>query len=115
MSSLTALDRATAVRWWVPVMALASFSFLLHFLWATLQVPLYADMDSMAHWSGVVACAKATAAMPLVLGIGVSPLLQWTIIPPLAPWLMQRHVAGGSRRPGHTPVAHVPSLSLTRN
>ena len=173
MSSLTALDRATAVRWWVPVMALASFSFLLHFLWATLQVPLYADMASMAHWSGVVACAKATAgdvaialaaytavaararmwhwhasrvrvatylaagvaitilleglnihvwhrwayaaAMPLVLGIGVSPLLQWTIIPPLALWLMQRHVAGGSRRPGHTPVAHVPSLSLTRN
>ena len=142
---------AMAGNWWVPVMVLASFSFLLHFLWEMLQVPLHAGMAGMAHWSGVVVCAKATAgdvaialaayvtaagfararhwrasrvrvatylavgvaitlvlewlnvyvwhrwaystAMPLVLGIGISPLLQWVIVPPLALWLMQRHVA----------------------
>lgn len=173
MSSPIARDRATAVRWWVPMMALASFSFLLHFLWELLQVPLYADMASLSHWSGVVVCAKATAgdvaialtayatvaafgrtwhwqasrirvatylaaglaitvllevlnvyvwhrwtyapAMPLVLGIGASPLLQWSIVPPLALWLMQRHVAGGSRLLGDAPVLPTPSLSPTRN
>lgn len=163
---------AVASNWWVPVSVLASFSFLLHFLWEMLQVPLYADMARMAHWSGILVCAKATAgdgvialaayatgagcartwhwrasrghvatylavgvaitvvleglnvyvwrrwayapAMPLVLGIGVSPLLQWAIVPPLALWLMKRHVAGRSRRPDHPCVVPAASLSLTR-
>lgn len=48
---------AVASNWWVPVRVLASFSFLLHFLWEMLQVRLYAGTASMAHWSGVVLCA----------------------------------------------------------
>ncbi len=170
-SDAAAVD-AAASTWWIPVSVLACFSFLLHFLWEMLQVPLYADMARMAHWSGIVVCAKATAgdvvialaayataagfartwhwrasrahvatylamgviitvvleglnvylwhrwayapAMPLVLGIGVSPLLQWVIVPPLALWLMQRHVAGRSRRPDHLCVVPARSLSLTR-
>lgn len=173
MTSSTAHGRATAVHWWVPAMALASFSFLLHFLWEMLQVPLYADMASMAHWSGVVVCAKATAgdvaialtayatvaafwrtwhwrdscshtatylatgiaitvlfewlnvyvwqswayatAMPLVFGIGVGPLLQWVIVPPLARWLMQRHIAGDHRMRAYATITHAPSLSRPRN
>lgn len=163
---------AVAGSSWVPVSVLAAFSFLLHFLWEMLQVPLYADMARMAHWPGIVVCAKATAgdvviavaayataagcartwrwrasrgyvatylavgvaitvvlealnvyvwhrwayatAMPLLLGIGVSPLLQWAIVPPLALWLMQRHVAGRRRRPDHPCVVPAASLSLTR-
>lgn len=163
---------ALASTWWIPVSVLACFSFLLHFLWEMLQVPLYADMARMAHWSGIVVCAKATAgdvvialaayataagfartwhwrasrphvatylamgvtitvvleglnvyvwhrwtyapAMPLVIGIGVSPLLQWVIVPPLALWLMQRHVAGRRRPPDHPCVVPAASLSLPR-
>lgn len=162
---------ATVSDWWLPVLMLASFAFLLHFVWEMLQVPLYAGMATMAHWAGVVTCVKATAgdvvialsayataagigrgwhwyrdtspkriaiylvagvaitvileglnvyvwhrwsyspAMPLILGIGVSPLLQWVIVPPLALWLMQRHIAGRSRRLDAMRAAHVPSLS----
>lgn len=163
---------AVANTWWMPMSVLACFSFLLHFLWEMAQVPLYAGMARMAHWSGILVCAKATAgdvvialaayataagcartwhwrasrghvamylavgvaitvvleglnvyvwhrwayaaAMPLVLGIGVSPLLQWAIAPPLALWLMQRHVAGRYRRPDHPFVVPEASLSLTR-
>lgn len=173
MASPAARDRAAAVPWWVPMSALASFSFLLHLLWEVLQVPLYTDMASMPHWPGVVVCVKATAgdvlialtayatvaafrrtwhwrasrirvatylavglaitvllealnvyvwhrwayatSMPLVLGIGVTPLLQWSIVPSLALWLTQRHVAGGSRPLGDTPVLPAPSFSPTRN
>lgn len=166
-----ALD-ALASTWWMPMSVLACFSFLLHFLWEMLQVPLYAEMACMAHWSGIVVCAKATGgdvlialaayataaafmhtwhwrasrahvatyvavgvavtvvleglhvyvwhrwayapAMPLLLGNGVSPLLQWAIVPPLALWLMQRHLAGRSRPPDHLFVVPAASLSLTR-
>lgn len=33
-------------------------------------------------------------AMPLVLGVGVSPLMQWMVVPPIALWLTRRHMAG---------------------
>ncbi|GMV09893.1 MAG: hypothetical protein AMXMBFR55_16270 [Gemmatimonadota bacterium] len=58
---VAALGDAVASNWWVPVLVLASFSFLLHFLGEMLQGPLYAGMASMAHWLGIVVCAKATA------------------------------------------------------
>ncbi len=35
-----------------------------------------------------------TPAMPLLLGIGVSPLLQWLVIPPLAIWCSRRVLPG---------------------
>lgn len=36
--------------------------------------------------------------MPLVqpFGTGLSPLLQWIVIPPVVLWLSQRYLAGGS-------------------
>lgn len=33
-------------------------------------------------------------AMPIVLGIGLTPLLQWTLLPPLTVWLARRHLLG---------------------
>ncbi len=38
------------------------------------------------------------AAMPVVpgLGVGLSPLMQWVLIPPFALWLARRHMAGAA-------------------
>lgn len=33
---------------------------------------------------------------PTILGIGVPPLLQWTLLPPLTLWLVRRHVGANS-------------------
>lgn len=31
--------------------------------------------------------------MPLVLGVGLTPVLQWVLMPPLALWLARRHLS----------------------
>jgi hypothetical protein len=36
---------------------------------------------------------------PAFLGIGLPPLLQWTLLPPLVLWLVRRHVAAGEPKP----------------
>lgn len=33
-------------------------------------------------------------AMPLVLGVGLSPLAQWLVVPPVTLWLARRHLGG---------------------
>ena len=144
-------------HWWMPIMALALYSFLLHFVWEMLQFPLYVSPAASAHQLGIRMCLRATfgdvaialsayivvagwtqtwcwrasrvrvamylvvglaitvllevlnvhvwhrwayaAAMPTLLGVGVSPLLQWIIVPLLALWLTQRRVAAKSGRP----------------
>ncbi len=35
--------------------------------------------------------------MPLVLGIGLTPLLQWLLLPPLTLWLARRHLGRSGR------------------
>jgi hypothetical protein len=134
----------------------ALFSFLLHFVWEFLQVPLFADMPTMEHWEAVVFCARAALGdvlialfafwvvaliradrrwivapgrvailgfivvgvaitvalewhataildrwqygdlMPTVpiLGTGVSPLMQWVLLPPLVVWIVRRQILG---------------------
>lgn len=34
-------------------------------------------------------------AMPTIAGVGLSPLLQWVVLPPLTLWLARRHVGAG--------------------
>ena len=142
--------------WEVPELPVAFFSFLLHFVWEFVQVPVFADMAEMAHWEAIKLCMSATFgdvgfaltafwiaslavrsrnwilrpeqlpvaifvgvgialtvgfeyfytnvslrwtysdAMPLVppFGTGLSPLMQWLIIPPLVLWLTRRHLLG---------------------
>ncbi len=36
--------------------------------------------------------------MPLLFGIGVLPLLQWVVLPPLNLWLARRHLSGAPVR-----------------
>ena len=38
-----------------------------------------------------------TPAMPLLFGIGLAPLLQWVVVPPLALWLARRHLDSVAR------------------
>lgn len=142
--------------WETPELPVAFFSFLLHFVWEFVQVPVFADMAEMAHWEAIKLCMSATFgdvgfaltafwiaslasrrrdwplrpewqpvlifvgvgialtvgfeyyytsvslrwtysdAMPLVppFGTGLSPLMQWLIIPPLVIWLTRRHLLG---------------------
>jgi hypothetical protein len=139
-----------------PEIPVALFSFLLHFVWEFLQVPLYAGLSDMPHWQAVKTCTRATLGdvgmalaafwvaslaargrdwllrpslvpvvvflgvgviqtvaleyhathiafrwdyaegMPLVVpfGTGLSPLLQWLVIPPVVIWLARRHLLG---------------------
>lgn len=39
-----------------------------------------------------------SSAMPLLAGVGVAPLAQWTVLPPIGLWLARRHLAS-CRRP----------------
>jgi hypothetical protein len=36
------------------------FSFLLHFVWETWQMPFYEDGVTMPHWTGIGICTRAT-------------------------------------------------------
>ena len=38
---------------------------------------------------------------PTILGIGITPLLQWTVLPPLTLWLARRHLGWTSTYPLH--------------
>lgn len=38
-----------------------------------------------------------SSSMPQVLGMGLSPILQWILLPPLTLWLARRHLRGSRR------------------
>lgn len=38
----------------------AFFSFVFHFIWELLQIPTYAGMAQLDHWTGVLVCTQAT-------------------------------------------------------
>lgn len=48
------------------------------------------------EWLNVYALGRWSYAadMPTVLGIGMTPLLQWMVLPPLVLWLAGRHLCG---------------------
>lgn len=148
--------RSPASLWEVPELPVASFSFLLHFVWEFVQVPAFAGMAGMGHWEAIKLCLSATIGdvgfaltafwvaslaarsrywvlkpgrlligiflavgilltvgfeyyytsvslrwaysdlMPLVppFGTGLTPILQWLIVPPIVVWLSRRHLLG---------------------
>ena len=163
MSDLPETLKGTASYARMPELTVALFSFLLHFVWEMLQVPLFSGVAEMSHWGGVMFCLSATIGdvgialgafwttalvagsrqwvlrpstyevtvfvlagliatvaleyyhtnislrwsyselMPLVppVGTGLSPLLQWIIVPALVIWLASRHLRnGGGERHG---------------
>ena len=47
-------------HWRMSLLPFALFSFLLHFVWEMLQVPLYVEMANAAHWEATRVCLFAT-------------------------------------------------------
>ena len=54
---------------WETVLILASFGFLLEFVWEFLQIPLYARMTQLPHWLGVISCGRAATGDALIVAI----------------------------------------------
>ncbi|WP_209427855.1 hypothetical protein [Pararhodobacter sp. SW119] len=46
--------------WEVPELPVAFFSFLLHFVWEFVQVPVFAGMAEMGHWEAIKLCLSAS-------------------------------------------------------
>ena len=49
-------------------------------------------------WTWGWAYADAMPVVPII-GTGLSPLLQWVVLPPLTIWFVRRHLTSGQRRP----------------
>ena len=113
-----------AVPWWQPWAALALFAFLLHFAWEMLQAPAYRAMPDARHWDAVQICLLATVGdvvltlvayavivaatrrrwwlgTPTLFGVGITPLLQWLLLPPLTLWLARQHLGWTPTQPLH--------------
>lgn len=79
-------------RWWIrtssrramAVFIAGGIAITIAFEWLNVYV-----LDRWAYASG----------MPLLVGIGLSPLLQWVVVPPATLWLARRHLGGA---PGAT-------------
>ena len=67
--------------------------------WATFLGVGLAATVGLEWWNVMVRHAWAYgAAMPTVAGIGLAPLMQWVLLPPLILWLARRHIETGRRR-----------------
>ena len=71
----------------IPELNVATFSFLLNFIWEMWQIPFFVEIPSGPHWAGVVACTQATfgdAAISIVAFWFVAALARsrkWIIQP----------------------------------
>lgn len=85
-----------------PEAHIATFAFLLNYPWEMLQAPLFEGLSSGAHWEQVkLGLWDYAPTMPLLPGakIGLGPVLQWLILPPLIVWFARNQVMGLSRKP----------------
>ena len=92
------------LAYWIVSVALGNRRWLLapraaHLIWfIALGVLITAVIEWLAtrgHWIG---SWTYSAGMPVVpgVGIGLSPLLQWVIVPLLVVWFVRRQLANGS-------------------
>lgn len=83
-------------RWWIARPRLASILMLVGLGVAiTVLLERLAVVSDNPNWGW-----RYAEAMPMVpiLGIGLTPLLQWLILPPLVIWFVKRQLAGVYRR-----------------
>jgi hypothetical protein len=78
-------------RWWARPRWGAVLLFLLLGLGYTAWSEIYNTQVRIA-W-------EYTTAMPLVFGLGVAPLLQWVLLPPIILFLVRREKGGSNARP----------------
>ena len=75
----------------MPEWNVAIFALLLNFPWEVLQAPLFAGMAEAPFFEAIKGCSQGT-------NIGVTPLLQWVVLPLLVIWFVRRQIqsqAGG--------------------
>lgn len=58
--TLSGSSARPADLWEAPELAVAFFSFVLHFVWEFVQVPTYAGMAELPHWEAIKLCMSAT-------------------------------------------------------
>ena len=61
-------------------------------------MPVGVAYTAFSEWRNVYRLSAYTDAMPLVLGIGLSPLMQWILVPLLA--VMALRLLESRRSPG---------------
>lgn len=73
----------------LPELNVALFSFVFHFVWEMLQVPTYAGMEQLDHWTGVKICTQATfgdvgfALAAFWITAGIARSRRWIVTPTL--------------------------------
>ncbi|MFL5386430.1 MAG: hypothetical protein ACJ8GN_28255 [Longimicrobiaceae bacterium] len=88
-----AASLASRSRWWLLRPSLPPLAV---FVGAGLAFTICTEMLSVWRWKRW----SYTPSMPVLGGVGVVPLVQWTVLPPLTLWLARRHVAFGGERAG---------------
>ena len=58
--TLSGSSARPAGLWEAPELAVAFFSFVLHFVWEFVQVPTYAGMAELPRWEAIKLCMSAT-------------------------------------------------------
>lgn len=81
-----AVAAATRDRFWA---AAPRRSWVAWYLGAGVAITVVMEVVSVYGW----ARWTYAPAMPTIAGIGLSPLLQWLMLPPVALWLARRHAA----------------------
>lgn len=73
----------------LPELNVALFSFVFHFVWELLQVPTYAGMAQLDHWTGVLVCTQASlgdvgfALIAFWITAGIARSRRWIVKPTL--------------------------------
>lgn len=81
-----AVAGSITTRWWLTRPTIASFLTYLAVGLVLTTVLEYANVYVLHRWS-------YAPRMPVVAGIGVLPLLQWIVFPPIVLWMARRHLA----------------------
>lgn len=81
-------------RWWLLRPSLVP---LVVYVGGGLTFTIFAELLSVWRWKRW----SYAPSMPVILGVGVVPLVQWSVIPLVTLWLARRHVEGGSTPAGH--------------
>ena len=79
-----------------PELNVLLFAFLLNYPWEFIQTPIYEGLALRGWW---LSNWNYSTAMPNIpnLGVGLFPVLQWLLLPPLVAGLIGRQIRGGAR------------------
>jgi len=74
-----------------PLVNVAIFSFLLHFVWEFLQAPTYNGMIEMNHWDGIKLCLSATIGD---VGFAIVAFIAASLVTKNRYWIFEERIRG---------------------